>query len=430
MSSLRSSAKFRAPKTRAVQLNAGRPSARRKRETPGGCQLWWSAIRTRRTCHTIFKWRIRTSLPLDDLDLRQLRLLDWPLLGFVAYTPLPMRSVMTIFLAALVSCTWALGVSAAPPKAEAPAHASRLWTPPVVLDPMAVLAGNTSTVETQGESEAETPTIRTLCEPVDSRRPYPTREERSQVQSVIRATCKEMGVSPSSCVYFEKIVSLRESSYRSWVRHKHAGDRAAAVRSYMAMAHAYGWIVNWDRAAQQRDDLGAMTFERYQEEQNPYYPEVERWLTGGLGLGGLNVGYHLAKFDKKAPPEILCDPVINVMVQIYLARGAVNRYGASNWIEVQAIYGGRVTYDRKGRTVPATCKAYQRRDEPCPDGVRKMEMGIRKRCSAQGLDCLSRPELGDRYPQRQTSAEEKYRAAEKVRGAPLPPFDAPSRPGS
>lgn len=334
------------------------------------------------------------------------------------------------FLVALTMYAWASGAEATPPKADASAQASRLWSPPIVVDPLAFLVAGDTEEPVETEPVEVTPTIRNLCEPVDSRRPYPTRDERAQVQAVIRATCKEMGVSPESCVYFEKVVSLRESSYRSWVRHKHAGDRAAAARSYMAMAHAYGWRVSWDRVAQQQEDLSAMTFERYQEEQNPYYPEVERWLTGGLGLGGLNVGYHLAKFDKLAPPEILCDPVVNVMVQIYLARGAVNRYGASNWIEVQAIYGGRITYDRKGRTVPATCRAYQRRDEPCPDGVRKMEMGIRKRCKAQGLDCLSRPELGDKHPQRGTSAAEKYRVAEKVRGAPLPPFDPPSPPGS
>jgi len=285
-------------------------------------------------------------------------------------------------------------------------------------------------VEVPGWKDPQT--IRDLCEPVDGRWGYPTKAERAHTRSVIRATCDEMGVDEDSCLYFERIVSLRESSYRAWVRHKHGGDRAAAARSYMATAHVYGWQVRWDRKAKKQEDLGAMEFAPAPraESVNPYFTQTERWLAGGLGLGGLNIGYHLAKFDRKAPPEILCDPVVNTMVQIYLARSAVNRYGARNWIEVQAIYGGRSTYDENGHAIPETCKVYQRRGKPCPDGVRKMEKGIRKRCRDQGLDCHSRPQLGDRHPRSKTSAQDRYRVAEKVRGAPLPPFDVPQPPGS
>lgn len=275
-------------------------------------------------------------------------------------------------------------------------------------------------------------TIRDLCEPVDGRWGYPTKAERAHTRSVIRATCEEMGVEKDSCLYFERIVSLRESSYRTWVRHKHSGDRAAAARSYMATAHLYGWQVRWGSKEQKQEDLDAMEFAPAPNAKavNPYFIQTPRWLAGGLGLGGLNIGYHLGKFDRKAPPEILCDPVINTMVQIYLARSAVNRYGASNWIEVQAIYGGRSTYDENGRAIPETCKVYQRRGKACPDGVRKMEKGIRKRCREQGLDCHSRPQLGNRHLRSKTSAADRYRVAEKVRGAPLPPFDVPQPPGS
>jgi len=249
-----------------------------------------------------------------------------------------------------------------------------------------------------------------LCEPEDSRRAWPTDEERKKARKIINDTCEAMGVSKDSCAYF-RIVSVRESSYRWWVRHKKKGDTAAAMNGYLAAARAYGWTARWSREARRAEDLSQLELYPVSDEPNPYFPEVERWLTGGLGLGGLNVGYHLRKIDTSAPPEILCDPVLNVMVQVTIARRAVRRYKAKNWIEVQAVYAGRTAYNEKGQVRPA--------HDP------KKDRAIKSRCKKWGLDCYAKPELGKRIDLDRMTAEEVYEAAEAIRGAPLPPFGEP-----
>jgi len=269
-------------------------------------------------------------------------------------------------------------------------------------------------------------TIADLCEPYDSRRPYPTSSEKAATIDLIEATCKAMGVDKPSCRFFSHVVSLRESSYRPWVRHKMAGDVAAASRAYLGSGSRYGWDVFWRARDRKQENLQALEL-RPREEPNPYFVTAERWMSGGLGLGGLNVPFHLAKFDPMAPPEILCDPVINVMVQISLARNAVDRYGARNWYEVQAVYAGRTFYDRKGRHRPLTCSG------GCPDApdaedkldkARKGDADLRKRCSVAELDCKAKPVLGTTLRHRATPAE-RYTLAEKLRGAPLPAWDVP-----
>lgn len=260
------------------------------------------------------------------------------------------------------------------------------------------------------DSHSETETIRDLCEPENDRRPYPTEEQKQHAKRMINKTCRAMGVSPSSCTYF-RLVSTRESSYRWWVRHKMPGDTAAAMNGYLSAAYAYGWEAIWPYSARRQEDLSKLELIPRSDNPNPYYPDVERWLTGGLGLGGLNVGYHLRKIDPNAPPEILCDPVLNTMVQITIARRAVKRYGAKNWIQVQSIYAGRTRYNEKGKVVPA------------PDV--RADRAMKKRCVTWGLDCHATPQLGKKLNLDRMAPEEIYEAADKIRGAPLPPFDAP-----
>ena len=298
-------------------------------------------------------------------------------------------------------------------------------------------------VETEQPVEAEVatvveipvvkgPTVSDLCEPVDNRRPYPTSAERKATKKLIRLTCDALGVDRNTCKYFT-MVSLRESSYRWWVRHKMNGDAAAAVRAWMDASLTYGWDVLWSYPAQKREDLTAITMTARRGDANPYFPDVERWMTGGLGLGGVNVGYHLSKFDKTAPPEILCDPIINVIVQVTLARSAVDRYGASNLYEVQAVYAGRTYYNRKGRARPLSCAT------GCPSEIRGDEPKyakqrararhgdgmMRKRCQAFGIDCLTKPNLGRALRGRDVTPADRYEFAESIRGEPLLPFDTP-----
>lgn len=281
------------------------------------------------------------------------------------------------------------------------------------------------------EALKETPaedsiTTLSLCEPIDERWKYPTKEQKKEVKTIIRKTCQEMGVGKEDCKYFLNIVSLRESSYRWWVRHKLAGDVAAAMNSYLSRSQRYGWTVRWDAKSRKREDLSKLEFEKHGDVQNPYFLEPRRWLFG-LGLGALNVSYHLLKFDKTAPPEILCDPVINVMIQVTIARNAVRKYKAQNFAEIQAIYAGRTYYDDRGRARPLSCS------RGCPKNsdaeqrarARKGDASILKRCEAKGLDCKRKPQLGTKLDLRNMTLEERYEAAERIRGAALPPFDTP-----
>ena len=297
-----------------------------------------------------------------------------------------------------------------------------------IIDPLTDSAEGKDITKENGSSK----TTISLCEPVDSRRPYPTVREQAETKKLIRKTCAALGVSRETCKYFVE-VSLRESSYRYWVRHKKKGDTSAAVRGWIASANTYGWQVEWPYRSQLRADLSAIVMRPVRSLPNPYYPDVERWLTGGLGLGGLNVGYHLAKFDPMAPPEILCDPVVNVMVQVSIARSAVDRYGAKNLYEVQAIYGGRIYKDRHGRARPLSCSRGCPKDlqpdNPKHAAQRKRarygDAKLRKRCLRKKIDCMASPSLGSVLRAPATPVAARYALADRVRGGPLPPFDTP-----
>ncbi len=272
----------------------------------------------------------------------------------------------------------------------------------------------------------EEPTITTLnlCEPIGERRGYPDSSQKKQVRALIRKTCRAMGVGSEDCKFFYAIISLRESGYRWWVRHRLSGDVAAAIGAYLATSHSYGWDVRWDHKARKREDLSALEFTEYGARQNPYFQDPKRWMFG-LGLGGLNISYHLVKFDRMAPPEILCDPVINAMVQIVIARNAVHKYKAQNFAEIQAIYAGRKYYDDRGRVRPLSCARGCPKDTDAKQRARarKGDAMILKRCKARGLDCLKKPQLGSKLNLKRMPREDRYKAAEEIRGEPLPPFD-------
>lgn len=278
----------------------------------------------------------------------------------------------------------------------------------------------------QSSEEPEPVTTLSLCEPIGKRWKYPKGDQRKEIRTLIKKTCRAMGVGAEDCRFFLNVVSIRESGYRPWVRHKLAGDVALALSSYIGTSQRYGWIVRWDPKARKQEDISKFEFKARGEEQNQYYKDPERWMFG-LGLGGLNIPYHLIKFDRMAPPEILCDTVINIMVQVTIARNAVDRYGADNFAEIQAIYGGRKYFDRRGRSHPLSCT------RGCPKNVdegerrraRRGDASILKRCRGAGIDCLKKPQLGNKLRLRNMTKEERYRAAEEIRGAPLPPFDIP-----
>lgn len=279
------------------------------------------------------------------------------------------------------------------------------------------------------EPPIETEELRTtigLCEPIDQRWDYPTQDQRERSKDLIKETCKAMGVGSQDCKFFYGIISTRESDHRPWVRHKLASDTSAALSAYMRRAHDYGWSVRWTPEGRKAEDVSKLEYMAYGDSQNPYFLDASRWMFG-LGLGGLNISYHLSKFDHLAPPEILCDPVINAMIQITIARISVSRYGAKNFAEVQAVYGGRTVPDENGTLVPLSCT------RGCPKGASREDIArarsgdadILRRCSSHGLDCHKRPQLGGEIRLESMSIGDRYAAADAIRGESLPSFDAP-----
>lgn len=269
-------------------------------------------------------------------------------------------------------------------------------------------------------------TVRDLCEPYDTRWSYPTAEQKEEILRLITKTCKASGVDAGSCKYFRSIVSARESSHRPWVRHRLNEDVSAALTSYFSNDATYGWRANWDDGARKKEDLSMIRFSPVGDEQNPYFVDPQRWIFG-LGLGALNISYHLGKFDKMAPPEILCDPVINTMIQIKIARNAVQRYGAKNFVEVQAIYAGRTYFDENGRQRPLSCS------RGCPKMIsaeqRKRaisgDRNMLNRCTNTQMDCYAKPVFGNRLVLDKMNVEDRYSAAAEIRGGELPKFDDP-----
>lgn len=274
--------------------------------------------------------------------------------------------------------------------------------------------------------EPEVITTLSLCEPIGERWPYPDREQKKEIKETIRKTCDAMGVGEEDCKYFSDIISIRESHYRPWVRHKLAKDVTAALRSYIRRSHRYGWMAAWDSKARQAEDVSQIVLSPRGDEQNPYFRDASRWAFG-LGLGGLNVSYHLEKFDNMAPPEILCDPVINIMIQVTIARIAVVKYNAQNFAEIQAVYAGRTYFNRNGHLRPLSCTRGCPKITSDKQQARaiKWDGAILRRCASKDLSCYKTPALGDKLLLHEMSTEDKYKAAERIRGKALPPFDTP-----
>lgn len=255
--------------------------------------------------------------------------------------------------------------------------------------------------------------IRMLCEPHDSRWEWPTEKQRAQAKVLILATCEAMGVSQETCKYF-KLVSGRESSYRWWARHKKFGDVSSAAGAYLSESEVYGWRAEWKYRARKHGEVEKIELWPLRgKNQNPYYPQALRFFYG-LGLGGLNVPYQLQKIDPMAPPEILCDPVLNTMVQVQISRSAVRRYGAKNFVEVQAIFAGRTDFDDRGKAIPGH--------------NRKKDLLFLRRCRAYGLDCYSKPDFGRHLDIDRMTPEQIYSAADAIRKKPLPKFDKMTSP--
>jgi hypothetical protein len=60
----------------------------------------------------------------------------------------------------------------------------------------------------------------------------------------------------------------------------------------------------------------------------------------GLGPLGLSVKWHGDKWDGDDEDPAFCSPEVSFVIGHAIAWAAVERYGARNWVELQAIFGG------------------------------------------------------------------------------------------
>jgi hypothetical protein len=129
-----------------------------------------------------------------------------------------------------------------------------------------------------------------LCDP-DARANSWTRAEKAETRARVRSACRARGGSELYCDYLDAAV-VRES----W------GGIASAV-------HRLGVDADGD-------------------------PEY------GLGPMGLSVKWHADKWPGDDEDPAFCLPEVSYLVADAIARRAVRVYGASNAVELQAVYGG------------------------------------------------------------------------------------------
>lgn len=128
---------------------------------------------------------------------------------------------------------------------------------------------------------------------------------------------------------FLRLVSLRETSYRPWKRHRLSPDQAANDRAYVRQAKRYGVEVktvcaNGQKRCKKSEKIISLVTPT-KSDFNPHYNDLWRWHYG-LGLYGQVSALHVAAWDPMAPPEVLCREV--VATESYL------RAMRSNWAKL------------------------------------------------------------------------------------------------
>lgn len=233
------------------------------------------------------------------------------------------------------------------------------------------------------------------CEPIEERWSIAGADEQALTQALVNETCRELG---ADCALI-RAWALRESTWTPWRRHRMAGDRLEASSAYIASAKRYGYSVRGvDRHPETREIRAIRVRELPERDANPYYPSHERWMHG-LGLLGQIPGWHLAKWDPMAEPEVLCDPVVATIVAIRIARQAQSHYGATSYIAINAVYAGRTQKVQLGDKTVARAKLDESKDRL-----------FAARAKSVGLDPFGRPQLGTALGSGPVEEQEEVRA--------------------
>lgn len=174
-----------------------------------------------------------------------------------------------------------------------------------------------------------------LCDPLGEPRPSYSQEQRQDTYARVQHACEAYGASKDVCqVLF--ILTVRESSGRTTVRHQLPEDQRAARSGYWNAAHLYGWSVEG------KGKRKHLVSEDETTASNQSYLELDRWGSTGLGPHGMIPAFHVHLWDPMAPPEHLCVPEVSTLVVLRKFRRNQARYkGKLTWLELGRIYAGR-----------------------------------------------------------------------------------------
>lgn len=191
-----------------------------------------------------------------------------------------------------------------------------------------------------------------------------TKSQQRKMKRDIVLITREMGANPKPFLLW----GLRESSYKWWARHRLNPDKEAAIRAHSTYSYSVGLedalkvkiaknrkirgglISDITRAKRKRDAAAPGTPEHQAAldkiaELNTQFKRAERKISGarnrlrkikvykdnptfgaawrwgnGYGLYGHQPVYFVGRWDKNAPPEILCDPIVATIVQVWSVR--------------------------------------------------------------------------------------------------------------
>lgn len=129
-----------------------------------------------------------------------------------------------------------------------------------------------------------------------SPRPKFSEGDQRRTRRIIRLAAAELGIG-SSVEGLLEVAAARETSYQAGLRHLLPQDRDAALGAFERLAPLY-------RAA-----------------GNPWTGMPERW--GTLGLFGQISALYLQRWDLQADPEVLCDPVVDIVIYVSVLRRAL-----------------------------------------------------------------------------------------------------------
>lgn len=225
------------------------------------------------------------------------------------------------------------------------------------------------------------------------------------------------------------IPALRESSYRTWKRHKLNPDVEAAVGAWRNWTYSKGRerkLVGDQEDAEKAKSVaqsdmtrakrklaktteGTLAYNDAKAEldeakkrfnkawktiahskawlrrirtykDNPTWAAAGRWNTG-YGLYGMQPVYFVARWDRNAPPEILCDSTISTVLQIWSARSSLSTCVSQ---------GHPGTWEVSNRVMASGhCT-------PRPERVKF----YRKRADGVGLDPQGKADFGTEWPRK------------------------------